>query len=209
MKWQDCAGSYKAFISLGSTCQTAYQLRRLGLRNFSGPLDWFISRSVPDVTRLIRHRFNGFMELDRLRLTGTDTECYVVIDEKNDVVSYHDFSRSLPPYRWAEAYPDFKQKMDRRVKAFLHAAKRQPVCLVRIQTSKAEAHQLHGALKKVMSGSFRLLIVNNEDGLHEIRHEDWGLPGVASVSVPSGMDWRGSDLAWDRIMQGFKLRQGV
>lgn len=206
MKWNDCAGTYKTYISLGSTCQTAYQLRRLGLRKFAGPLDWFISNSVPDVARLIRNRFNGFMELDRLRLLGTDLDCYVVRDDKYDIVSYHDFPLSLPVFQWTDAYPAFKQKMDRRIHAFLTAAKSKPICLVRTQTTKPQAEQLLAALNTVMAGNFRLLIVNNTAYLREVRHEDWGLQGVCSVSVPSGIDWKGSNQAWDEIMQGFKLK---
>jgi hypothetical protein len=64
MKWEECSGSYKAVVSLGSSCQTAYQLKRLGLRGHAGPLDWFISQSAKDVVRLIRNRFKGFMSMN-------------------------------------------------------------------------------------------------------------------------------------------------
>ncbi|WP_282937424.1 DUF1796 family putative cysteine peptidase [Paenibacillus sp. RC67] len=206
MKWNDCTGYYKAYISMGATCQTAYQLRRLGLRKFAGPLDWFVSGTVDNVAPLIRNRFNGFMELDQLQLLGTDMDCYIVRDDKYDIVSYHDFPRSLPAFRWTDAYPDFKQKIDRRIKAFFSAAKSKPICLIRTQTTKPEAEQLLAALNKVMAGKFRLLIVNNRNDLHEVKYEDWGIQGVCSVSVPSGADWRGSNQAWDQIMRGFKLR---
>ncbi|KIL40370.1 hypothetical protein SD70_14130 [Gordoniibacillus kamchatkensis] len=207
MKWSDCAGTYKAFVSLGSTCQTAYQLKRLGLRKFAGPLDWFVSPSVPDVARLIQNRFTNFFELNRLQLLGTDLDCYVVRDAGYGIVSYHDFPLSLPEYRWTDAYYPFKQKMDRRVKAFLSMAAVKPICLIRTQTSRSEAEQLRAALNSVMPGKFRLIIVNNAD-VHEVRHEDWGLADVCSVSVPKGADWKGSDRAWDEIMKGFKLAPG-
>jgi len=209
MKWNDCTGDYTAFISLGSTCQTAYQLQRLGLRKFAGPLDWFISFAAHDVARLIRNRFDGFMELNQLRLTGTDLDCYVVKDDKFDIVSYHDFPLSLPIYRWTDAYPEFKRKIDRRIDRFLTAARSKPICLVRTQTSKPEAEKLLASLNTVMADKFRLLIVNNMDYLYELRHEDWGLPDVCSVSVPKGMNWRGSDQVWDQIMKGFKLKANV
>jgi hypothetical protein len=207
MKWNDSVGTYKAFISLGSTCQTAYQLRRLGLRKFAGPLDWFVSESVPDVDRLLRNRFRDFFELNRLQLLGAVQDCYVVKDTGYNIVSYHDFSLHLPDYRWTEAYSPFKEKMNRRVEAFLSMAKTGPVCLVRTQTSRSEAKQLRSALNKVMSGKYRLLIVNNAD-VREVIHEDWGLRGICSVSVPKGADWRGSDRAWDIIMNGFGLDTG-
>jgi len=203
MNWNDCAGAYGAFISLGSTCQTAFQLQRLHLRTFSGPLDWFISRSASDVARLIRNRFDGFMELNHLQLLGTEPAHYIVRDNSYDIVSYHDFPLI---YRWTDAYPEFKQKMDRRVNAFLSAAKKSSICFVRTQTSKIEAQQLYAALKTIVPCKFRLLIVNNMMDYREVIYEDWNLQHVCSVSVPGGADWRGSNFAWDQIMNGFKLK---
>lgn len=202
MKWNDCIGAYDAYISLGSTCQTAHQLKRLHLRKFAGPLDWFISSSVTDVAHLIQNRFNGFMELNSLQLLGTEPAHYIVRDNNYDIVSFHDFPLI---YRWTDAYPVFKQKIDRRVKALLTAAKKDLICLVRTDTSKMEAQQLYTALKTIMPGKFRLLIVNNMDTNQDVRHEDWGLPNICSVSVSKGADWRGSNPAWDQIMNGFKL----
>ncbi|WP_158602361.1 DUF1796 family putative cysteine peptidase [Cohnella endophytica] len=203
MKWNDGIGAYGAYISLGATCQTAYQLQRLQLRKFSGPLDWFISRTVTDVSRLIQNRFYDFMEFDRLQLLGTNADHYVVRDNNYNLYSYHDFPII---YRWTDVYPDFKQKMDRRAKAFLAAAKNGPLCFVRTDTSKSEAQQLYAALKTTLPCKFRLLIVNNIDGYHEVIHEDWGLPSICSVHVYKGADWRGSNPAWDRIMEGFTLK---
>jgi len=205
MKWNDCKGSYEAFISLGSTCQTSFQLKRLQLRKFAGPLDWFISRPVPHVARLIRNRFKGFMEFDRLQLLGRNSTNYIIRDYDYDIISYHDFPLF---YRWTDAYPDFKQKIDRRTNAFLTAVKKSPICFIRINTSMMDAQHLYAALKSIMPGNFRLLIVNNSDYIHEVRHEDWGIHHIGSVSVPSGTDWRGSNFAWNEIMDGFKLKSG-
>ncbi|MCD9026425.1 DUF1796 family putative cysteine peptidase [Cohnella silvisoli] len=203
MKWKDCAGAYMAYISLGSTCQTAYQLQRLNLRKFAGPLDWFISRSVTDVARLIRNRFNGFMELNHLQVLGTEPAHFIVRDNSYDIVSYHDFPLMR---RWTDAYPDFKQKLNRRVNAMITAAKNSPLCLVRIDTSMMEAQQLYAALTTIIPGEFQLLIVNNSDRVQEVRHEDWGLRHIGSVTVPNGADWRGSNFAWDQVMYGFQLK---
>lgn len=200
MRWYDCAGAYRAFVSLGSTCQTAYQLRRLGLRRFAGPLDWFISREAPDVARLIRNRFYGFMDPNRLELVSVDPPHHVVRDSGYGILSYHDFP--LHEHVW-NAYPLFKQKLDRRINALQAAASSGPVCYVRIEASKHEALGLQSALRAALPGPFRLLVVNFMDD-YQIRHEDWALSDTASVSIPRGMDWRGSDAAWDQILRGFR-----
>jgi len=200
MRWYDCAGAYKAYVSLGSTCQTAYQLRRLGLRRFAGPLDWFISRDAGDVARLLRNRFYGFMEPNRIELAGIDPPHYVVRDAGYDVYSYHDFPLHG---HWMNAYPEFKRKIDRRKQTLYAAAATGPVCYVRIEASRQEALQLYSALSQFAPGPFRLLTVNFMDD-SRIKHEDWGYPHIASVSIPRGTDWRGSDSAWNEIMYGFR-----
>ncbi|GGG03733.1 DUF1796 family putative cysteine peptidase [Paenibacillus abyssi] len=210
MRWKDCIGTYRSYISLGSTCQTAYQLKRLGLRQFAGPLDWFMSPSTPDLSRLIRSRFNGFMAFDQLQLQGSTADCYIVKDNAYAVVSYHDFSNYVPVELWAEAYPPFKEKINRRIEYFMKTVKNtsnSPICFIRVQASKTEAVQLKAALNTLVRGKFRLLIVNHHlDHSQEITHEDWGLAGIGSVTVPVGNDWRGSNQAWDNIMNGFRVK---
>lgn len=204
MRWYDCAGAYKAFISLGATCQTAYQLRRLGLRRFAGPLDWFISRNASDVSRLIRNRFDGLLDADRLQMVGVAQPYYIIRDTGYNLDSYHDFPLIQP---WNDAYPDVARKLRRRAQALLSASASGPVCFVRIGASESESLQLHRTLASIAPRGFRLLIINFKDN-YQIRHEDWGIPGIASVSIPTGFDWRGSDSAWSEIMRGFSVTAG-
>ncbi|MDD9271922.1 DUF1796 family putative cysteine peptidase [Paenibacillus sp. GCM10023248] len=203
MKWRDSV----AYISLGSTCQTAYQLKRLGLRKYAGPLDWFVSDSIGGVVRLIDHRFNGFMELSQLELIGTTNECFVVRDNTNDVISFHDFPLYLTAERWREAYPAFKQKLNRRVDRFLRTIQSQPILFIRTNSKKKEAQELHAALKRLTHSKFHLLIVNNhQEESKDVIYEDWGLRGISSVLLPKGEDWRGFNQAWDTCMNSFKLK---
>ncbi|WP_166240971.1 DUF1796 family putative cysteine peptidase [Paenibacillus turpanensis] len=207
MKWEDCRGKYKAFISLGTTCQTAHQLKRLKLRNSSGPLDWFMSPFAEDVAKLLDSRFKGFMEWNNLQLMGTAQNYYIVRDTAYQIESYHDFPMTYNPVSWGTPYPQFKDTMQRRIKRFVSLVqKNAPLCFVRIQTSKAEAEQLDAALCRLARRPYRLLIVNlHHQQNRNITFEDWGLKRVASVSIPHGVDWKGSDEAWSTIMRGFSL----
>ncbi|OCT13516.1 hypothetical protein A8709_18135 [Paenibacillus pectinilyticus] len=207
MKWRDSLGGYKAYISLGSTCQTAFQLKRLGLRKYAGPLDWFVSDSIDGVVRLIDHRFNGFMELNQLELIGTTNECFVIRDNAHDVISFHDFPLYLSAVRWQEAYPAFKQKLNRRVDRFLRMIQDQPILFIRTNAKRKEAKELHAALKRLSPRKFHLLIVNNhQEDRKDVIYEDWGLNGISMVLLPKGEDWKGSNQAWDHCMKGFKLK---
>jgi hypothetical protein len=205
LRWRDSIGSYKAYISLGSTCETAYQLKRLGLRKYAGPLDWFISDSIDGLVRLIDRRFNGFMELNQLELIGSTYECFSVRDTANHVISFHDFPLYLE--RWWDAYPAFKQTLNRRVDRFFKTIQDQPNLFIRTHTRRKEAQELLAALKTLMHGNFHLLIVNNhQENRTDVIYEDWGLDGICSVLLPKGEDWRGLNQAWDTCMNGFKLK---
>ena len=116
LDWNQNRGTYHAFISLGAMCQTAHQLNRLKLRKFSGPLDWFISFSSPKLSQLLNARFNGFMELNHLRLINIVDNHYVLRDMKYQIDSYHDFPI---PYNPNQLYPQFKDKLDRRVSSVI------------------------------------------------------------------------------------------
>jgi hypothetical protein len=206
MKWNDSRGSYKAYISLGSTCQTAYQLKRLGLRKYAGPLDWFVSDSVNGLIRLIENRFNGFMDFNNLQLIGSTDDCFVIRDNMYSIVSFHDFPRSLSLERWWDAYPRFKETVSRRVNRFLKTVKNKPILFVRTQTEKKEAQELHAALNTLIHDRSQLLIVNHHlDDRKDVVYEDWGLDKVFSVTVPKGDNWRGLDRAWDKCMRELKL----
>jgi hypothetical protein len=204
MKWKDCIGKYTAYISLGSNCQAAYQLNRLGLRQFAGPLDWFASESVPGLVQLLRNRMKGFMEFKNLQLIDTAQDCFVVRDNVYNIVSFHDFPVHLNVDGWWKAYPAFKEKIDRRVLRFWQMISNKPVLFVRTDTTMKEAEQLTSALNTLTYGNFRLLIVNNH--LYHppaVLEEEWRLDGVCSVTVPQGFDWRGSNEAWNAVMNGF------
>ncbi|WP_343929667.1 DUF1796 family putative cysteine peptidase [Peribacillus frigoritolerans] len=67
LKLQEIKGSYDVIISLGSWCGPSLNLRRHNLRRFSFPLDWVVSNSLPDVSRILKNRFVGFMDLKNMK----------------------------------------------------------------------------------------------------------------------------------------------
>lgn len=49
------------FIPIGSNCSIAYNLSRLGLRQYSFPFDW-ITINLEDVISLISSKFSNFTD---------------------------------------------------------------------------------------------------------------------------------------------------
>ena len=123
---------FKYVISLGYFCSPALELRRLGLRDASYPLDWTISYDFSLVMRLIENHFVGFLSEDSLYQLKEMPNCYR--DKKNKVDFYHDFDelRSLKRQLF-----DVKQKYNRRIARFYDTIKH-PTLFVRYVSTLEE-----------------------------------------------------------------------
>ncbi|WP_433943106.1 DUF1796 family putative cysteine peptidase [Paenibacillus sp. SN-8-1] len=200
-------GSYDAVFSLGANCQTAYQLRRLNLRKAAGPLDWFISGSHSGLIAVLRNRFEDFMKLEHLKLVGQFKTCYCIKDEKYGIFSYHDFPVKLPPDRWADAYPDFHDRLVRRQERFLHAVSMlEHILFVRLNCTPDEALQLQQILSDLTTHRFTLLIVNTrQEAIQEIRPKFEH--GIVTAELSKGSDWRGDDRGWEQLLHNITIKK--
>ncbi|MFC0215277.1 DUF1796 family putative cysteine peptidase [Paenibacillus chartarius] len=196
---------YQDIFSLGSSCQAAYQLRRMKLRREAGPLDWFISSSVPGLVKLLQLRFHGFMELSSMQLIGRAHRHYVIRDTVYTIDSYHDFPFTQPEGEWQRTHDEFKRKIDRRSERLIQALEQSPsLLLVRTQMTKEQAAALQQALHSLIrTPDYLLLAVNTHEdpSRRDTVPESWGLDHVAAVTLPKGADWRGSDAAWSALFQ--------
>lgn len=57
---------FKNFISLGNYCGVAASMSKLGIRNASGPFDWFISSDFEGVLGCLQNDFEDFLKMDHL-----------------------------------------------------------------------------------------------------------------------------------------------
>ncbi|WP_340004022.1 DUF1796 family putative cysteine peptidase [Paenibacillus sp. FSL K6-0276] len=196
-------GQYHDIISIGSSCQTSYQLRRMKLRKEAGPFDWFISESVPGLVKLFNNKFQYYMDFDQVQLIGKAHQHYIVRDTHYNIDSYHDFSFIQPESLWNQEYAAFKQKIERRAQRFLDTLAQSPsIVLVRTQLTKEAALQLLQAVKPwIGTSDYVLLAVNNHEDWSrtDVVSEEWGLEHLKAVRIPRGEDWRGADGAWEQL----------
>ncbi|MEE4273856.1 MAG: DUF1796 family putative cysteine peptidase [Thermoanaerobaculales bacterium] len=103
-------------------------------------------------------------------------------------------------------YPEFRRRMDRRVKRFLTTARDPgPVLFIRrARQGRKEARLIRDAVQDLRGGRPTGLLVI---GLGEEYGGDWGLPGIRNAVMPPedptrSESWRGSDEAWDRLLRG-------
>jgi len=201
--------SYDTVISLGGSCQVAAQMARHSLRTFSGPLDWFIFSSVPCLSKALNGGFQGFMDYQNLEIIGPSETNYVLKDSVFNCYSYHDFPLSsngdISSY-----YPEFKEKINRRVRRFYHKMEaKKSILLIRLYGECDEIRGLRTILSNLTKADVTLLVVNHstEPGIKEI---DWNLAKVCSVQIynPPNL-WSGCNQDWDVLLSGVKTMDNL
>lgn len=213
MLHKEIKGSYDLIVSLGSSCEPAGHLRRLQLRTFSAPLDWMVSLSLRDVNRLLRNRFEGYMELGNMAPDEgsamyvndevvQQAKSYFVREYKYNILSVHDFP-IIPDQPWWSRYKEYKELLDYRIERFLsRMAESRNALFVRWGGSYEEAAELREVLGQLVGGEFRILMVQGIEGLESVIDDQWDLDRICSVSIP----YRAGDLhTWDLLLEGVYL----
>ncbi|MGG3800410.1 DUF1796 family putative cysteine peptidase [Metabacillus fastidiosus] len=205
MKLDEIKQPYDLVISLGGHCEPSYQIERLKLRRFSGPLDWMISHSLSHISLLIRKNFSDFMDFSNLSLVETEpgSPYYTVRDAINNCVSVHDFpiDKTLQ-----ESYSDVKSKLDRRANRFLQEINNsKSILFVRVMGDYKDVIDLHSSLSEKTKSNFNILLINHYEG-NKISELDWGLNNICSINIPNELTrWQGNDACWDEILKGVTL----
>lgn len=83
------------FVSLGSSCATAHQLKIRNLSTMSYPFDWIRTKCFSDVVYLVE---NNFIDFDKIEYVGDDIErkfdknIQRIIVKNKYATFYHDFT---------------------------------------------------------------------------------------------------------------------
>ena len=207
MKLEQLFGTYDAIFSLGENCLPPIQLVKAGIRPYAGPLDWMLSVHLPDVTRLIHNRCNGYMELSNLRFEIVSNAKWMVRDLAYNIVSSHDFPQSLNTPHNPISYPVFKEKMNRRSARFLEqCASHKRILFIRsegqfgVHSSFEQVTELQEALSRVVQHDFSILLIRHGN-VPALADDDWPLEKVCAVTMPMVADLStGNDAYWGWIL---------
>src|SRR4051794_902337 len=95
------------------------------------PLDWVMSPSLSDVSRLLKNRFHAYMELKNMQVIdgaaadlydekkgNLNIPTYYVRDNNYNIISVHDLP-ILSNQEWFATYPSYKNKLNMRIDRFL------------------------------------------------------------------------------------------
>jgi len=224
MNLQDIKGSYDLIVSLGSVCNPALQLKRLNLKSFtSSPLDWSYSPFLVDVNRLLKNKFDGFMELENLCLIDDSgkyayfndkpltlphqiiyvpTASYVVQDIHYNIFSAHDFP-ILPNKHWTTTYSKFKKTLNYKINRFMkRLINSKSILFIRWGANYSETMELRLILSQITSANFKILIINPTEGLEAPSELEWGIEKVCTVNAPIDPN---SISTWDYVLNGVTL----
>lgn len=224
MNLKDIKRSYDVVVGLGSWCGVATELKHHNLRRFSGPFDWVTTPSLSDINRLLKNRFEGFMEMENMKFVNyskfainsdtdhevvTEKQTYIIMDTKYNIASWHDFP-VIPNQSWQADYPSYKEKLNRRINRFLEKINNSKFTLfVRYNTSKSEAAELRSILSGLTKGKFHILVVNPVEDLQTVKEINWDLEGVVCMEIPylptDKTQWNSQD--WDFILNGITVKK--
>ncbi|WP_244235282.1 DUF1796 family putative cysteine peptidase [Paenibacillus lautus] len=203
---QDIKGPYHAIFSLGNNCLPAIELREHGLRKFAGPIDWMGTPVLPQISRMLRNRFQGMLVYANLVLVNqASEELYNIRDLEYDLYLNHDFyvHNNFPPH--LPAYPDIKTKYDRRTTRFLQTLESGGrILFIRTDSNYEEMKELVDSLKQICAGPFHVLAVNHEP-VPEIEMMDWDIEHVCAIKMPNIDIWNSNRFRWTFIFQGMYL----
>lgn len=204
MQLVDIQRNYDTVIGLGGSCQVAAQMARHGLRTFSGPIDWFIWSSVPILSKALESDFQGFMDCKNLEVIGNSDLNYVVKDRVFDCYSYHDFPLSCNG-DISSLYPQFKEKIDRRIQRFYQKLKdKESILFIRLTGEFNDIRELASVLGSLTKSDFTLLVVNPST-VQSLKEVSWDIPKVYSVEINNPPNlWTGCDQDWDVLLSGVK-----
>ncbi|MCT1400795.1 hypothetical protein AK95_16605 [Paenibacillus sp. LC231] len=203
---QDIKGPYHAIFSLGNNCLPGIELREHGLRRFAGPIDWMGTPVLPQISRMLRNRFEGMLVYSNLLMVNqASEELYNIWDQEYDLYLNHDFyvHNNFPPDLLG--YPDVKVKYDRRIARFLQTlGSGGRILFIRTDSSREDIKELVDSLKQLCYGPFHVLAVNHEP-VQEIEMLDWNLEHVCAVKMPNVDIWFSNRFRWSFLFQGMYL----
>ena len=102
-------GKFKHFISLGPACHVASSMGAYGLRSWSGPFDWLVTRDLAKVLQYIENDFKGFLTLSNLEPISENN---TFIDKSCEFEFLHDRDRQ-PWASYEKLHHYYDKKIDR------------------------------------------------------------------------------------------------
>jgi hypothetical protein len=188
-----------SFVSLGSHCQAAYQIRRVSVPRAKAQFfDWLVTPH-DGLIALLQNRFGEFLTKENLLVRGAHGRYHDVVDVLFGIKLLHDFPRSVS---LADGLSAVQQKYRVLAGRFLALPHKDLIFIRHVEAEhccRSEAEELHAVLATHFGRDCRLIIASDQ-----LPSEPWHIQGVKAFQLaqPKPYIWRGLDAAWDALFSG-------
>lgn len=194
---------YDETVSLGTACQSAWQLEVNEVRKWAYPFDWLIT-SFDSLVAFISNKGEGFFEKENLEiieiLYGESLSFLHVVDRKYDIHSIHDL---FFPNMYN--YDKVKAKYERRIQRFFALLEsNRKILFVRTQINRSETIYLDNLLHHLYPNLEYTLVAISDD---PDAQNDWGLERVRNFYMQQTPgEWQGDYQKWKEILSQFSVK---
>ena len=163
---------YDCIFSIGDDCLIAQSLNELGIRNFSGPFDWFSGGDILYRLKLLDSKFLGFLEKENLQISeivgDSKLHTYRTVDIQSGLIFPHDFFSQKIDLCFREV----REKYDRRISRLYSKIFDSSVLIVygKKEIENLDINNISKFIKKIRLENkckrFDLLILSEGDSVH-------------------------------------------
>lgn len=194
------------FISLGRSCECAYQMSKHNAGGAFFPFDWMFTQDFNGICEVINNNFKTFLDSKNLnKLPEKVGNCYVIQDVRRSMKFVHDFPVGQS---WKVSYNAIKEKYARRIARFERAMiAGKPVVFFRRCITKAQAQSfVQMLLHKYPALQFTLIAIGEGDAFAT----PWGIPHVRNMLYIALVkkyedSWQGNHAWWDGLFASLSV----
>lgn len=190
------------YLSLGTTCSIAFNLRLLNIRLKAYPFDWIRIQNLNNLTKIINNSFNDFLNYDTFQFVNESDKFEVngkmnsYIYKNNYCKFYHEFDKELDRVMFNK----FKEKYKRRVNRFMEVLKsNNQITFIREEIGKVKESKIINFINTIKlinpNIDFKLVIITNDELTQNINIDNVKFH-YSNLKVT---DWRRPELDWKRI----------
>ena len=192
------------YVSLGSTCCIAQQLKNHNLRNAAYPFDWLRICNLNNVIKLLENKFKDFLELEDMKfiefsdrfLVDGNSGSYIY---KNKYCGfYHDFSEKI----YESNYNSFRDKYNRRInRLFQLLNSNNEIIFIREELREikiSKFYKLIDTIKKINPKlNFKIIVITNDK-----KCENLDVNHVSFFYINENIThWSRPEINWDNLFK--------
>lgn len=167
---------FEHFVSLGYGCPVASSMSKYGLRSFSCPFDWILTRDFSKVLHYIESDFEGFLQQENLEPYRSEMLYRGTLNPFRDKSSGFVFLHEIEDY--IDEFDLLKQKYDRRIKRFnLETQKR--TCFLRVLATQEDLYYVSNHAEYIRN----VITKNNGDNEIVFFVQD-------KIAIPAGIPFK-------------------